>query len=77
MAARASRLGRAPVPEDLEVAKLLCGLGDGLPRMLGDRRVRWLRASSHEKVKGRSALAEIDADLLVASPDQVRYALTI
>jgi hypothetical protein len=77
MAARASRFGRAPTPEDLEVAKLLCGLGEGLPRMLSDRRARWLRASAHEKVKGRSALAEIDVDLLLATPEQVRYALTL
>jgi hypothetical protein len=77
MAARASKFGRAPTPEDLEVARLLCGLGEGLPRMLNDRRARWLWKSSHEKVKGKSALAEINADLLLATPQQVRYALTL
>ena len=38
MAARASLFGRAPVIEDLEVAKLLAGLGEGLPPDLADRR---------------------------------------
>ena len=31
MAARASFFGRAPVPEDLVVAKILAGYGEGLP----------------------------------------------
>ena len=34
MAARASHFGRAPTVEDLEVAKLVCGIGDGLPAHL-------------------------------------------
>jgi hypothetical protein len=75
MAARASRFGRAPVPQDLEVALLILGYGPGLPEELADRRRRWLESAAHERVKGRAVLAEIDRDLLAETPEHVRYVL--
>lgn len=74
MAARASSFGRAPVPEDLEVARMLLGLGGGRPD-LDERRERWLEATAHEKVKGTTALAEIDRDVLRLRPEQIRSSL--
>lgn len=75
MGARAAGFGRAPTLEDLEVAKVLLGYGDGVPAWVVDRRLRWLGEASHEKVSGSGALAEIDPDLLRERPDRIRYAL--
>lgn len=75
MAARAAALGRAPVPMDLYVAKLFCGLVDGVPEDLTERLGRWLAAVPHERSKGRAAVAEVDQDLLAEHPDRIRWAL--
>lgn len=75
MAARAADAGRAPIPEDLAVAKLLAGIGDGLPVQLAERCTRWTDAVPHEKRKGRTAVGEVPADLLAGKPDEVRAAL--
>jgi hypothetical protein len=71
MGARASSFGRAPTREDLEVAKILCGLGDGLPLHLAERTERWVEATSHERPPGRSALAEVGENLRL-KPAEVR-----
>lgn len=76
MAARASSYGRAPTGEDLEVAKILCGIGEGLPETLGDRRRRWVEATAHEKPPGRTALAEVGLELLRRRPPEVRLRVT-
>jgi hypothetical protein len=72
MGARAASFGRAPTLEDLEVAKILCGIGDGLPDHLAARRERWVEATAHEKPPGRSALAEVGMELLGYQPAAVR-----
>jgi hypothetical protein len=72
MAARASLFGRAPVPEDLEVAKVLAGFGEGLPADFPERRVRWVEATAHEPSPGRLAVSEIDPELLRLKPGQLR-----
>jgi hypothetical protein len=77
MSARASMFGRAPIPEDLEVAKLLCGIGEGLPLELSARRKTWLAAVPHEKSKGKSAVDEVENDLLRQKPAAVRQTLTL
>jgi hypothetical protein len=76
MAARASRHGRAPIREDLEVAKLVAGLGEGLPPALAERRARWLAAVPHERSRGRAAVADVDPGLLAKKPGDVRSLLT-
>jgi len=76
MGARAATAGRAPTAEDLAVAKLLCGIGDGLPEHLGERCHRWLAALRHERRKGALALAEVGDDLFLP-PDDLRRALTM
>ncbi len=75
MAARAAAHGRGPIPQDLEVAKLLCGVFDGAPAALVDRRHRWLDAVPHERAKGRSAVAEVEPKLLASDPEAVRASL--
>jgi len=75
MLARSAELGRAPVPEDLDVALMLCGYGHGLPDYLVQRRRRWLDAVPHEQRPGETAVAEIDRDLLALTPAQLREAL--
>ncbi len=77
MGARAAALGRGPIREDLDVAKVLCGIGKGLPDYLSERRERWVRALRHESRPGHDALAEIDRDLLEMTPDEVRRAVAL
>ncbi len=75
MAARAAALGRAPVPGDLHVAKLFCGMIEGVPDALSERLEKWLAAVPHERSKGRTAVADVDPDLLAEHPDRIRWAL--
>lgn len=63
MGARAAHFGRAPIPEDLEVALDLVGLGDRRFEELDARRERWIAVTSHEKSPGRTAVAESGDDL--------------
>ena len=77
MAARASRLGRAPTAEDLDVARLIAGIGDGLPANLVERGVRWVTESGHERTPGRHAVAEAEPDLLVMSKEEARRSIQI
>lgn len=72
MGARASSYGRAPTLEDLEVALLLCGIGEALPEHLAERRQRWIDATAHEVPAGRTALAEVGIELLRTKPAAVR-----
>lgn len=72
MGARAGSFGRAPTTEDLEVALLLCGIGEALPATLATRRQRWVDAAAHDKPPGRTALAEVGMDLLRHKPAEVR-----
>lgn len=77
MGARAAAFGRGPIREDLDVAKVLCGIGEGLPGHLSERRERWVRSLRHASRPGQDALAEIDEDLLEMAPDEVRRAVTL
>ena len=78
MSARAAALGRAPIQEDLEVAKLLAGMHERLPSALADRMKRWTEAVSHERWsnRGRLAVAEVPSEQLVMKPDELRGYLT-
>lgn len=76
MMARAAKLGRAPVPEDIEVALTLCGYGFPAPPEVIEMRNRWLEAVPHESRPGATAVADVDPDLLANKPEQVRWALT-
>lgn len=75
MGARASVFGRAPTKGDLEAALALCGIGEGFPDHIVERREHWKWATSHDKPKGSTALAEIDRDLLLESPARIRVAM--
>ena len=77
MGARASHFGRAPVPEDLEVAKILAGLGNGLPPDLIERRERWVESTAHEPSPGRLAVSEIEPELLALKPGEIKSRLGI
>lgn len=72
--ARAAGLGRAPIPEDIEVALVLCGYGDGVSPELVERRKRWLAAAPHDQRPGQTAVSEVDPDLIINKPEQIRYA---
>lgn len=75
MGARAAHFGRAPTPEDLDVAVLVSGLGSVTTGELDDRRRRWERTVAHEKSPGRSAVTEM-GETLFGSVDSVESALT-
>ncbi len=76
MTARAGALGRGPIHEDLEMALILCGYGfDAAPEVI-ERRERWKTAVHHDLRPGETAVAEVDLDLIVAKPEQVRWALS-
>lgn len=72
MSARASLFGRAPIPEDLEVARILMGFEDGAPPSVVERRRRWLKQSRHESVPGAEAARETGAENLARSPADLR-----
>jgi hypothetical protein len=72
--ARASASGRAPVPEDIEVALFLCGYGEDAQPELIERREKWLAAVPHEKRPGEAAVADVDRELIVNKMEQIRYA---
>ncbi len=74
MSARASLLGRAPVPQDLEVARILLGYGQKGSQLLEARRRRWLKRSRHEAVPGAGAAEEVGRELLLMSPESLRSA---
>ncbi len=76
MAARASHFGRAPTAEDLEVASLLCGIGEALPDWVGERCKGWVEATAHEKSKGVTAVNDVGDELLRLKPDEVRVRLS-
>lgn len=73
--ARASASGRAPVPEDIEVALVLCGFSEDASAGLVERRERWIASAPHDKRPGQTAVADVDRELIVAKADQIRYAL--
>lgn len=72
--ARAAASGRAPIPEDIEAALVLCGYGDDAPPEIVNRRERWLAAVAHDQRPGATAVAEVDRNLIVNKPEQIRYA---
>ena len=74
MAARASLFGRAPVPEDLDVARILMGYEEGSSQQMVERGRRWIKHSHHEAVPGAAAAEQIGLDLLAMSPDDLRSA---
>jgi hypothetical protein len=71
--ARASASGRAPVPEDIEVALVLCGYGEDAQPELKERRDKWLAAVPHEQRPGVAAVADVDRELIVKDVGQIRY----
>lgn len=75
MLARSAVLGRAPVPEDIEVALVMLGFFEDAPKTLIDRRERWLAAVPHEIRPGETAVAEIDRSVFVNKPREVEYLL--
>jgi hypothetical protein len=77
MAARSSHKGRAPVGEDLEVALVLAGIGEGLPQAIVERGERWSAATAHEVSAGRLAVAEAGSDLFEFTADEVRRRLRL
>jgi len=75
MSARASLFGRAPIPQDLEVARVLMGYEDGAPPQVVERRLRWLGKSRHEPVPGAAAAQEVGSANLTRSPESLRTAI--
>jgi hypothetical protein len=70
--ARAGALGRGPVPEDIEVALALCGYGYDPSEEVLARRERWKAAVPHEVRPGQTATGEVERDLIIRKPDEIR-----
>ena len=70
VAARASRLGRAPIAGDIEVAEMILGLGS---QGSGDEEAAALRRRfcSHGPEGVQSLLAAVDPGLLAAAPAEI------
>jgi hypothetical protein len=68
-------LGRAPVQEDIEVALALTGFGFEASEDVTVRRERWMAAVPHEVRPGQTAVGEVDRELLVQKPHEVRRRL--
>lgn len=75
MTARASSYGRAPTTGDLDAALAMCGLGGDAPDWVHRRREHWVHAIAHDKPKGKTALSELDRDLLREKPEKIRASL--
>lgn len=75
MSARASMLGRAPMLEDLDVARILLGYVENASGSVVERRCRWLKKSRHESVPGAGAVEEIGEELLALSPRALQSAM--
>ena len=75
MGARASLFGRAPIPEDLEVARILMGYEDDAPDAVADRRRRWLKEARRESAPGARAAREVGPDALSRTPADLRAAM--
>lgn len=75
MAARAAAAGRAPMAQDLEVARILTGLVEGAPERVVEQGRRWTAQVPFERIKGSTAVAEVDKDLLNESPEHIRFVL--
>lgn len=73
---RAAELGRAPIPEDIEVGLVLCGYWSDAPPEIIEQRVRWLAAVPHEQRPGATAAGEVDRALIVNKPEKVRWILS-
>lgn len=76
MLARAAALGRAPIPEDIEVALTLCGYGFNAPQEVYDRRDRWIEAAAHDRRPGATAVAEVDRTVLTMGRNDVVASLS-
>jgi hypothetical protein len=77
MAARSSHKGRAPVREDLDVALVVAGIGEGLPPAIVERGQRWAVAATQEVSAGRRAVTEAGTDLFEFTADEVRRRLRL
>ena len=73
--ARAASFGRAPVPEDIEVALALCGYGFEAPDHVLERRERWIDAAAHDRRPGATAVAEVDKAVLREPPARIHAVL--
>lgn len=74
--ARAGALGRGPLREDLEVALIMSGYGYDAAVDVIERRESWKAAVPHEVRPGQTAVGEVDRELLVKKPDEIRRRLT-
>lgn len=75
--ARASRVGRGPTRQDIEVAMLLLGYDPaGVPAAvlepLIDRRSGWISNLAHAPAKARALVASFDPAVLEATVDEIR-----
>jgi hypothetical protein len=75
--ARASHLGRAPTPQDVDVAVLLLGLDpagidDELVAWLASQRHRRLANLGHDAARRRALVAATPIEVLEAGPDEIR-----
>ena len=78
--ARAGSIGRAPTPEDVEVALVLTGLqteglDDETAAVLHRHRRAWFHAAAHETSPGTAALEAIPSDVLAETPIHIRTLL--
>jgi hypothetical protein len=72
--ARASRLGRAPIGEDIDIALLLLGYdeeAEGDPDIVDQRR-RWLVGLGHGTAADRELVASVPPEVLTSTQGEIR-----
>ncbi len=72
--ARAARLGRAPIADDVAVGMIVLGLDAAAAVDAGvlSNRPRWLANVGHDAAKLRKLVADVPQQLLEATPDALR-----
>jgi len=70
--ARASRLGRAPVGKDVEMALVLFGFLGGAPDDLVAWRAPMFQSASHDYHSQRRIVDSVPEETLMLTPDEVR-----
>jgi hypothetical protein len=72
--ARAARVGRAPIADDISVGLIVLGFDpdSNVDLVTADARPGWIANVGHNAAKLRRLVADVPDDIVAATPDEVR-----